>query len=127
MTVAVTKKTIYNYRWRAKNRERWLEISRRSQRRRYLKNGDEIRAGRIAEMAAIREACIFLKETLGCYDCCQHDAAHLMDFDHVRGTNKRSPGAARTWNELWDELEKCDIVCVRCHRQRTWERRVAQA
>jgi hypothetical protein len=49
-----------------------------------------------------------------------------MDFDHVRGEKlheistlmrNRSP-----IEKLLTELDKCDLVCVNCHRIRTYER-----
>lgn len=72
----------------------------------------------------IQDFCEELKRKTPCKDCGKHDEAFLMDFDH-RETNKvRSPHAAGTWKTLQAELEKCDIVCVRCHRIRTHERRI---
>lgn len=48
-----------------------------------------------------------------------------MEYDHVRGekidavsniVNKKSIKAAE------EEIKKCDLVCVMCHKVRTWNR-----
>jgi hypothetical protein len=49
-----------------------------------------------------------------------------MDFDHRDPSNKRyeiSYLVNKTtcpWSRILDEIAKCDVVCVRCHRMRTW-------
>jgi hypothetical protein len=45
----------------------------------------------------------------------------LMDFHHREAASKRFPLGAgalnRTWESLLAEAEKCDLVCVVCHRR----------
>jgi hypothetical protein len=50
-----------------------------------------------------------------------------MQFDHRDPTSKRQAvtrmiGRAGT-PRILDEVAKCDIVCVNCHRARTFDRR----
>lgn len=48
-----------------------------------------------------------------------------MDFDHVRGRKlfNVAVGAFNVTEEkLLVEIDKCDVVCANCHRQRTHER-----
>jgi hypothetical protein len=48
-----------------------------------------------------------------------------MDFDH-RGNKKFMISGAwqlRPWNEVVAEIEKCDVVCANCHRERTHGRK----
>lgn len=61
----------------------------------------------------------------GCQDCGRVDHPYLMDFDHRPGEVKCfeiSDSGSRKNAMLQEELAKCDLVCVRCHRIRTWNR-----
>lgn len=60
-----------------------------------------------------------------CQDCGHTFPVESMDFDHVRGQKKGNISAllARPTRELEQELEKCELVCSNCHRQRTRDRR----
>lgn len=61
----------------------------------------------------------------GCVDCGSSDHPYLMDFDHRPGEVKCfeiSESGSRKKAKLQEELTKCDLVCVRCHRIRTWNR-----
>lgn len=57
-----------------------------------------------------------------CVDCGEKDPV-LLEPDHVRGKKKHGVGsmirAARAWSEIEEELAKCDIRCVSCHRKKT--------
>lgn len=57
-----------------------------------------------------------------CVDCGVQYETFLMEFDHVRGTKSfnLSKGARRgkTVQQILDEIAKCDIRCVMCHRRR---------
>jgi hypothetical protein len=51
-----------------------------------------------------------------------------MDLDHREGRDKRIEVAqivALNWGKdrLLAEIEKCDVVCANCHRERTCGRR----
>ncbi len=66
--------------------------------------------------------CRYLKSITRCKDCRRYDKPYLMDFDHVRGKKTGKVASMGAWPSLLRELSKCDIVCVRCHRKRTWQR-----
>lgn len=60
-----------------------------------------------------------------CTDCNSTYHHAVMEFDHVRaekcfdvsfGVRNRSLDAIKT------EIEKCDLVCANCHRERTFQR-----
>ena len=60
-----------------------------------------------------------------CTDCGGRFPPHVMDFDHILGDKTENiskmvytaePGALRK------EIEKCEIVCANCHRERTMQR-----
>lgn len=60
-----------------------------------------------------------------CKDCGGRFAPEAMDFDHVRGTKLRGIGQMQTASKktLFDEMQKCELVCANCHRVRTRKRR----
>jgi hypothetical protein len=50
-----------------------------------------------------------------------------MDFDHREGEIKKYELNAvdrMSMNTLKREIEKCDVVCANCHRERTHQRRI---
>ena len=61
-----------------------------------------------------------------CYDCKKIFPPYVMDFDHVRG--KKSFNISLTRKYFWSkktvlkEIEKCDLICSNCHRERTHQR-----
>lgn len=50
-----------------------------------------------------------------------------MDFDHREGTTKDRGGVCVNYHlsmkRMLAEIAKCDLVCVTCHRHRTYCRR----
>lgn len=60
-----------------------------------------------------------------CIDCGETDIV-LLEFDHVDETTKAMDLSrmltCRNWRTIADEIAKCDIRCVNCHRRRTAER-----
>ena len=65
-----------------------------------------------------------------CADCRENYPPFVMQFDHRDGSTKThllSQMAGRAGTEsILAEAAQCDIVCVNCHRQRTYDRRSAQ-
>lgn len=61
-----------------------------------------------------------------CIDCGEKETLYL-DFDHKNPAEKLfSIGTAvaqgaKGWKTIIDEIAKCDIRCVKCHRKRTAE------
>jgi 5-methylcytosine-specific restriction endonuclease McrA len=55
-----------------------------------------------------------------CTDCGEKDPL-VLEFDHLR--DKRfevtNQFASRNWQEILDEIAKCEVVCANCHRRRT--------
>jgi hypothetical protein len=55
-----------------------------------------------------------------CVDCGETDPI-VLEFDHLR--DKKFTIATgirnRNWNDVLDEIAKCDVVCANCHRRRT--------
>jgi hypothetical protein len=60
-----------------------------------------------------------------CQDCGVSYPPYVMDFDH---RENKSFMIANSWRErsikvVLAEIEKCDVVCANCHRQRTYNRK----
>jgi 5-methylcytosine-specific restriction endonuclease McrA len=61
-----------------------------------------------------------------CADCGNQFEYWNMEFDHRNPADKRvGLGDVRRMGrlEVIAEIEKCDVVCVRCHRNRTYNSR----
>jgi hypothetical protein len=62
-----------------------------------------------------------------CMDCGESNIV-LLEFDHVRGIKKCSIGSLINGSQadktILDEIAKCDVVCVKCHRLRTVRRAI---
>ena len=86
-----------------------------------LAHRDELAAEQGVIRGSMRAFILLLKED-PCTDCGVVDLHYVMEWDHCRGTKVRSVMSSRTWNQLDSELKKCDLLCARCHRIRTWNR-----
>ena len=73
---------------------------------------------------------ILLLRTRPCYDCAGIFPPYIMQFDH-RDPAQKSFNVASSWCRsqaaILEEANKCDIVCPNCHRQRSFQRRGANA
>ncbi len=61
-----------------------------------------------------------------CADCGIQYPYYVMDFDHRNGEEKKcelNRVNQITMRSLKLEIEKCDVVCSNCHRERTFQRR----
>jgi hypothetical protein len=79
---------------------------------------------RIANRAFNYGYVVKLKSETPCRDCGKFYPYYVMDFDHVRGTKFKEIASllAYSFATLSAEIEKCDIVCSNCHRERTYQR-----
>lgn len=68
----------------------------------------------------------WLKEA-PCRGCQKTFPSYVMDFDHVHGEKlfgiSQVIGHAVSADVLWEEIQKCEIVCSNCHRIRTYNRK----
>lgn len=66
---------------------------------------------------------ILIEKNKPCVDCNEKYPPYVMDFDH-REDKDFNIGEAASRNYALDkikkELEKCDLVCSNCHRERTF-------
>ena len=64
----------------------------------------------------------FLREH-PCVDCGESDPV-VLEFDHL-GDKKFGIADGirnRNWQDVLDEIAKCEVVCANCHRRRTAKR-----
>jgi hypothetical protein len=72
---------------------------------------------------------VILLKLQECMDCRGRFEPWLMEFDHRPGTVKKkavstlvADGASQ--KIIIAEIAKCDLVCIMCHRKRTFSRSV---
>lgn len=76
------------------------------------------------ERRRVLRAYIDLEKSKPCVDCNQTFPPYCMDFDHCRGKKKSDVG--KMANGMYAvatiaaEIAKCELVCVNCHRKRTF-------
>ena len=75
----------------------------------------------------IREFIVSYKSNKPCSDCSRVYPHYIMDFDHVDPRSKKRSvakfsGTCCSLERVKEEIEKCELVCANCHRQRTWDR-----
>lgn len=60
-----------------------------------------------------------------CADCGIQYPYYVMDFDHREGEEKvfeMNRISYVSMRAIKQEIEKCDVVCANCHRERTYQR-----
>jgi hypothetical protein len=64
------------------------------------------------------------KKEMPCADCEQSYPYYVMDFDHRENKEFLIAGSVRIRGikKILKEIEKCDVVCSNCHRERTYQR-----
>jgi hypothetical protein len=66
-----------------------------------------------------------LKKDRPCVDCGRIYPPYVMEWDHLPGSEKTLViadvrRAAHARKRILAELEKCELVCANCHRERTF-------
>lgn len=63
-----------------------------------------------------------------CADCGKRYPPYVMDLDHVRGEKRfaLANGHRKADERFHAEIDKCEVVCANCHRERTHQRRMAR-
>jgi hypothetical protein len=125
-------KPLEDFAWRRKDRGQRDNMCRPCRaeyhRAHYLANKQ-----RYIEQAATQQRKLRLKRTLylieylkahPCVDCGELDPL-VLEFDHL-GDKSFDIGRClpyRRWQDILDEIAKCDVVRANCHRRRTTKRR----
>jgi len=91
-----------------------------------FKYKETLKASSKAWRRRFREEIQTLKESTPCNDCGKQYSYYVMQFDHVVGDKKFNLSAAvgrQRKQDIYDEIEKCEIVCSNCHAERTHQRK----
>lgn len=77
--------------------------------------------------AILRQYVLDLKNVTPCFDCgiIYPGEPWLTEYDHVRGEKKMGIAAIvnrGSMKALIEEIDKCELRCLICHRRRTAER-----
>ncbi len=93
----------------------------------YLERKKSIIARHVANRRKIGDEIDKIKSSGACLDCgVSHPTEpYLMEFDHLRDKKENVSWAVlRGWSlsSVMEEIAKCELVCVMCHRFRTWKR-----
>ncbi len=83
----------------------------------------------IVKRRLTRERTLYLIEffkTHPCIDCGEEDPI-VLEFDHLRDKSFAiGPALSRkSWDNILEEMKKCEVVCANCHCRRTARRRGA--
>lgn len=81
----------------------------------------QVKSAKVTRLAAARAHIMRHFEAHPCADCGEQDPL-VLEFDHIGmkgGDVSNLVSAARSVSALQAELERCEVVCVNCHRART--------
>lgn len=90
----------------------------------YHLNSDRYKARRDARKKMLREMVVQLKAR-PCADCKKSYPPYVMDFDHRDPSSKlfgmgEATSGGRNIDKILSEIDKCDVICANCHRERTY-------
>ena len=113
----IVKKTTISCSTRYKaEKDAYNERKRKTNKRYKIRNKDEVSA--IYKSNYIKE-----QKNKPCMDCGILYSYYVMDFDH-RNPSEKLGNLARmiafSFEEILEEIAKCDVVCANCHRERTY-------
>ena len=99
-----------------------IEAARLARRKHYKKNKDQYYKRNQDKKIAMRDHLHKVKD-VPCMDCGVKYPYYVMDLDH-RDPSKKSGSINMvmnkgSWKNYLLEIEKCDVVCANCHRERT--------
>jgi hypothetical protein len=101
----------YHAEWHQANKERRMPL---------------IQARKKKHKEAMRAWIQEMKSSTPCTDCGKLFPHYVMDFDHVTDDKDKalSVGVQQGWSQarLQKEIDKCELVCSNCHRERTHKR-----
>lgn len=89
------------------------------------RNPEKYRDCMVRATAKIKATVVAAKD-VPCADCGVRYPSYVMDFDHVRGEKKFCIGHSafqQGMKAVLAEIEKCEVVCANCHRERTHGRK----
>ena len=106
--------------------EEGRQKAREDSKRHYERNKFAYIARNSVKKSQLRDFLHKYKEFHGCGDCGSKFPYYVLDFDH-RDPNNKSYQPAKlsetgSWEKMLAEINKCDVVCANCHRERTHQK-----
>ena len=112
------KKVEYNKKWYQLNKEKLREKRAEYYKKWYQLNNEKVRENNTKYRKEKRAYC---REYLGgkCVVC---GTTHNLQFDHIKREGKKyniAPKITNKWDNLKEELDKCQLLCAPCHLEKT--------
>lgn len=101
------------------------EKNREYQRAWYAKNKEKQKARTRKYRFVLKDKVSEYKASHPCVDCGEMYPSCVMDFDHTgedKSANVSFLASGNYSKKVWEEIEKCELVCSNCHRIRTHNR-----
>ncbi len=99
------------------------EAKKKYQKEYYQKNKDKYYDYNVKSRNPRKELLEKIK-SVPCMDCGISYPTYIMDLDHRDPSTKKSNVSRLVRQGAWDdfiaEIEKCDVICANCHRERTY-------
>ena len=106
------------------NTEDGRQKARDDQKRHYYRHKPAYLARNKVKKREIRDFLQKYKEFHGCMDCKVKFPYYVLDLDHRDPHQKRfAPNRLSlnlSWDQMTEEIAKCDVVCANCHRIRSY-------
>lgn len=89
----------------------------------YLNNKNKYKQNTKKQRQKVRDRVNELKNK-PCADCKIWYPYYVMDFDHLKDKECRVAILMNNagWDRIKAEIDKCEVVCANCHRERTFKR-----
>ncbi len=88
--------------------------------RKYADRAEYLKQAVSARRRAIKERAVLLMGAR-CMICFYAKHPGVLEFHHVEAATKSfgisSGGLSRSWAKIYEELQKCVLVCANCHRE----------
>lgn len=101
------------------------ERARESRRKHYYNNKEQYFERNKEKKRKMREYLRNVKD-IPCMDCGVKYPSYVMDLDHRDPADKAGNIDQLinrgSWKKFLEEIDKCDVICSNCHRERTWNK-----
>jgi hypothetical protein len=118
----------FNFRNRSRNlKHSYCKECGKTYTQNHYRNSKKLYLQRNLKSYAQRRKIVLDAKQKPCADCGIEYPYYVMDFDHREGETKlfslfKIHNATKKM--ILSEIEKCDLVCANCHRERTHQRRI---
>lgn len=103
------------------------ERAREARRKHYQNNKDQYLERNKKKKIEMRDYLNNIKN-VPCMDCKVSYPPYVMDLDHRVREDKVAEiniiMKQGSWKKFLDEIDKCDVVCANCHRERTYKQQI---